>query len=85
MRHGFSKWLDRYLQGVAEAVIGKTWDTMQKKRLMEAAVHEARRCTDCSPKATAKVKEFSDLFQGKMNKVISEASYSLMKFCEIHI
>jgi hypothetical protein len=25
------------------------------------------------------------LFQGKMNKVISEASYSLMKFCEIHI
>ena len=29
-RHGFSKWLDRYLQGVAEAVIAKTWDAPEE-------------------------------------------------------
>jgi hypothetical protein len=70
-----SKWLDRYLKGVAEAVITENWNATEKIRLMELAVQEARKCTNCSAKASTRVKEFVDLLKERMSEVISEASY----------
>jgi hypothetical protein len=69
-----SKWLDRYLQGVAEAIISENWNAAEKVRLMEVAVQEARRCTNCSAKATTRVKEFTELLRERMNEVISEVA-----------